>query len=459
MSKSETKVMHSILHHFGDWELETRHMSRVERSIYFDMRTLYLTGVGLTADLDLLERHLMCNESNEKEALQFLLRDKFKLCKKSNQYKHIGWNKVLRGYKEPKKSNASVTERNEESNESVTESNAKSNAERQAKLREQAKLFKDYLVSLNVVFDKKIPFSKLKELFLQHGGVIERNAESNESVTERNDSNEENNAEKVSITNNQEPILNTHTPPAREAKWERFAMHTDWTFDESNVLVLMRMAGIGGKLFDPVLQDSRFRFVNYHSAKPDGKHTQAEWESKLVSWLLADWRKHEAEPVKLVKPAQREETAPTVSKTKQSVMALMSAKEAVLSGQVETILPKPVFVVMVDGLLDLLGQGLSYPPASDAWAFTLSVWGGELAKRGLDGDDAGRLQTAFAELKKWALSDAGGRKFPEISDLVKCLPARIVPLIRKVETAEEFEQRKARGRRGMEKIKASLKGA
>lgn len=235
-------------------------------------------------------------------------------------------------------------------------------------------------------------------------------------------------------------------------------MYTDWTFDESNVLGLMRMAGIGGKLFDPVLQDSRFRFVNYHSAKPDGKHTQAEWESKLVSWLLADWRKHEAEPVKLVKPAQREETAPAVSKTKQSVMALMSAKEAVLSGQVETILPKPVFVVLVDGLLDLLGQGLSYPPASDAWAFTLSVWGGELAKRGLDSDDAGRLQTAFAELKKWALSDAGGRKFPEISDLVKCLPARIVPLIRKVETAEEFEQRKARGRRGMEKIKASLKG-
>lgn len=85
--ETSRKMMHSILHHFGDWELETRYMSRLERSIYFDMRTLYLThGVGLTADLDLLERRLMCNESNEKEALRFLLRDKFKLNKKSNQY-------------------------------------------------------------------------------------------------------------------------------------------------------------------------------------------------------------------------------------------------------------------------------------------------------------------------------------------------------------------------------------
>ena len=54
--ETSRKVMHSILHHFGDWELETRHMSRLERSIYFDMRTAYLTGgVGLTADL--VNRH------------------------------------------------------------------------------------------------------------------------------------------------------------------------------------------------------------------------------------------------------------------------------------------------------------------------------------------------------------------------------------------------------------------
>ena len=207
MKTLSRKVMHSILHHFGDWELETRHMSRLERSIYFDMRTVYLTGgVGLTADLELLARRLMCNEDNEKEALRFLLRDKFKLDKKSNQYKHIEWNQILRGYKEPLNG---VTERNASSNdgitEEVTERNAMSNAERQQKLRQQACEMKSYLDRLGIVFDRKMPFGKLRELFKTHDGEL---VERNDGVTERNGSNEANNAEKVFITNNQEPITN-----------------------------------------------------------------------------------------------------------------------------------------------------------------------------------------------------------------------------------------------------------
>ena len=221
MKTLSRKVMHRILHHFGDWELETRHMSRLERSIYFDMRTAYLTGgVGLPADLELLERRLMCNESNEKEALRFLLRDKFKLDKKSNQYKHIEWNQILRGYKEQLNGNDGVTERNGSSNDGVTgevtERNAMSNAERQQKLRQQAREMKSYLDRLGIVFDRKMPFVELRELFKTHAGeLVERNdgvTERNDGVTERNGSNEANNAEKVSITINQKPITNNHKP-------------------------------------------------------------------------------------------------------------------------------------------------------------------------------------------------------------------------------------------------------
>ena len=69
-SVSSFALFHKVLHNFGDWELETAYMSRIERSIYFDMRTLYLkSGQPLTSDLELLARRIRCNDEAELKAL------------------------------------------------------------------------------------------------------------------------------------------------------------------------------------------------------------------------------------------------------------------------------------------------------------------------------------------------------------------------------------------------------
>lgn len=47
--------MHYVTHNFGEWELETRHMERIGKSIYLDMRANYLKdGKPFTSDVDLL---------------------------------------------------------------------------------------------------------------------------------------------------------------------------------------------------------------------------------------------------------------------------------------------------------------------------------------------------------------------------------------------------------------------
>ena len=67
--ESVSALFHKVLHNFGDWELETAYMSRIERSIYFDMRTLYLKlGQPLTSDLELLARRIRCNDEAELKA-------------------------------------------------------------------------------------------------------------------------------------------------------------------------------------------------------------------------------------------------------------------------------------------------------------------------------------------------------------------------------------------------------
>ena len=478
--ETSRKMMHSILHHFGDWELETRYMSRLERSIYFDMRTLYLThGVGLTADLDLLERRLMCNESNEKEALRFLLRDKFKLDKKSNQYKHIAWNQILRVYKDPFNRNDGVTQSNGMSNdgvtEEVTERNAMSNAERQQKLRQHAREMKSYLDGLGIVFDRKMPFSKLRELFQNSGGEL---VERNDGVTEHNASNETNNAEKVSITNNHKPIEeNQQQQRVREENFkqpetkpqqidplvntfpQRFAMTHEWQpYDVNTVNALLRRAGLPNCNTGLVL-DAAVDFVSYWIAKPERVATAQEWDSDFVrsvqkfrvkyghNYDAKTWESKQITSMQNTTVAvQSVSNVSAPSKTKQSTMTLMAVREAVATGKLQTVLPPSICLTIIDGLLDLLGQGLKYPPAADAWEFTLTAWANEFARYGLVDDDVQRVQKAFQIAKKQA-THSNERRFPEIVDVLSCLPMKWVQKIEHKITPEEWKEKSTEGRK------------
>lgn len=222
-SLSQTGVMFKIWHHFGDWDMETKHMTRIEKSIYFDMRTLYLNqGQPLTDDLTLLQRRLSCRSDEEKQALDFVLLDKFKHCKKSKSYKHKEWDLILKNYrwKHRKVGNASNEFGNDESNASNESSNAQSNAERQAIFKQKRLEMIQALRNIGLEVANNVNMAELKPLYEQYFNDMSNNVgnvtsnASNEKVTYSNDEvtadNEKNRA------NNQEPITSNQEPRTKK---------------------------------------------------------------------------------------------------------------------------------------------------------------------------------------------------------------------------------------------------
>lgn len=71
--------MNHYPHHIGDFNTATRHLSRLERAIYRDMLDMYYdTEAPLDgSDFDRLARRLLCRDSDEVAALQFLLAEFF----------------------------------------------------------------------------------------------------------------------------------------------------------------------------------------------------------------------------------------------------------------------------------------------------------------------------------------------------------------------------------------------
>lgn len=73
--------MNHYPHHIGDFNTATRHLSRLERDVYRDMRDMYFdTEAGLDgSNFDLLARRLCCRSTEEVAALQFVLGEFFVL--------------------------------------------------------------------------------------------------------------------------------------------------------------------------------------------------------------------------------------------------------------------------------------------------------------------------------------------------------------------------------------------
>ena len=67
-------------HHIGDFNNATRHLTRVERSVYREAIELYYdTESVLTRDLVKLEKRLLCRDNEEKQALKDILDEFFEL--------------------------------------------------------------------------------------------------------------------------------------------------------------------------------------------------------------------------------------------------------------------------------------------------------------------------------------------------------------------------------------------
>ena len=59
---NDTSGMHYVNHNFGEWEIDTCHMSPIQKVIYLQMRTEYLKkGKSLTSDVELLAHRLACH--------------------------------------------------------------------------------------------------------------------------------------------------------------------------------------------------------------------------------------------------------------------------------------------------------------------------------------------------------------------------------------------------------------
>ena len=67
-------------HHISDFNNATRHLTRVERSVYRDAIELYYDSESvLTSDFDQLAKKLICRSEEEKTALKDVLSEFFDL--------------------------------------------------------------------------------------------------------------------------------------------------------------------------------------------------------------------------------------------------------------------------------------------------------------------------------------------------------------------------------------------
>jgi uncharacterized protein YdaU (DUF1376 family) len=85
-------------HHIGDFNNATRHLTRVEQSVYRGAIELYYdTESALTTDLERLAKRLLCVNAEEKEALKTVLDEFF--TQTENGYKHERCEKEIAKYR------------------------------------------------------------------------------------------------------------------------------------------------------------------------------------------------------------------------------------------------------------------------------------------------------------------------------------------------------------------------
>ena len=220
----------------GDYRSHTAHLTPTQHYIYRSLIDwYYLNERPMPAnDIDYIARLLMLKTDDERQALQSVLSEFFKVKKlkltgdtvecyhharidnEIKNYHHANGGRLYDNTKEVTQGNELGNGGNESGNES---GNAMSNAERQAKAKQERKNIVTALSSINIKFDKKAPIATLRALFAANFGngeianvvtqIAEHGNANNASGNETgNGGNSESNAFRDAITNNQEPITN-----------------------------------------------------------------------------------------------------------------------------------------------------------------------------------------------------------------------------------------------------------
>lgn len=139
---NELKKIHYMTHNFSDFDSETKHMTRNQRAIYLDLRTLYFTTAhknngAIADDLALLYFRLDCHSDSDKADLDWLLKDKFK--KLGKTYRHSDWDKQIKDIRFAMRNGGNAGERsngksNDRNGGGVTPSNGRCNADGNANI-------------------------------------------------------------------------------------------------------------------------------------------------------------------------------------------------------------------------------------------------------------------------------------------------------------------------------------
>lgn len=147
--------MNHYPHHIGDFNTATRHLSRLERAIYRDMLDMYYdTEAPLDgSDFDRLARRLLCRDSDEMAALQFVL-DEFFEQQEDGRWVHHRCEREIAAFKL------------QQADRGVVKSNEK---QRQHRCRAARGAMFSALRALGVVPDAKTKNADLRALCGQHG--------------------------------------------------------------------------------------------------------------------------------------------------------------------------------------------------------------------------------------------------------------------------------------------------
>lgn len=150
--------MNHYPHHIGDFDTETRHLSRLERAIYRDMRDMYCkTEEALDgSDMDRLARRLLCRSSEEIDALQFVLAEFFTLLP-DGRYQNDKCEQIVAQFRQQQEGREEV-----KSNEHL----------RQKRSRARRSAIFSALRAIGVVPAAKAKAAELMALCRQHGIVV-----------------------------------------------------------------------------------------------------------------------------------------------------------------------------------------------------------------------------------------------------------------------------------------------
>lgn len=127
--------MHFYQHNIKTFNSATRHLTRVERSVYRDLIELYYDSEQpLTSDEKRLQRLVIANTDEEKEALIFVLNEYFEL--KNDAYHHEYCDKEIEKYKKQLEAKsaagkASAAKRKQSANKKTTKNNSRSTGVKQ----------------------------------------------------------------------------------------------------------------------------------------------------------------------------------------------------------------------------------------------------------------------------------------------------------------------------------------